>query len=134
MPYTLINKKLDLKKEIIAASYKDLIQKSLIKTMEEMKAEIDRGNKKTQRSIEVSADKKSELLITFLNECILFAKAHKEKYYKIQIEELSDTKIKGILKGHKVGEFDKEIHSVAYENLLQEYADDSYEVELVYEE
>lgn len=109
----------DIRLKITASSKKDLFQGAL-KGMTLIIAGrkiIKKGEQLIAKQIEVLSPEKNTLLVDFLNEVLAKTDIYHSVFPEIEIEELTERKIRGTIKGQKVKEFKEEIKAATYHGL-----------------
>lgn len=109
----------DIRLKITASSKKDLFQGAL-KGMALIIAGrkiIKKGEQLIAKQIEVLSPEKNTLLVDFLNEVLAKTDIYHSVFPEIEIEELTERKIRGTIKGQKVKEFKEEIKAATYHGL-----------------
>ncbi|MDD5760480.1 MAG: archease [Candidatus Pacebacteria bacterium] len=109
----------DIRLKITASSKKDLFQGAL-KGMALIIAgqeNIKKDEKSIKKQIKVSAPEENSLLVDFLNEVLALTDIYHSVFPEIEIKELTEQKIRGVIKGQKIEEFKEEIKAVTYYGL-----------------
>ena len=107
----------DIKLKIIASSKKELFKgalkgmASIINGQECLKEEV------IEKKIEILSLDEETLLVDFLNEVLAQTDIYNSVFSGIEIEEFTNQKIKGKIKGHKIERFKEEIKGVTYHGL-----------------
>ncbi len=84
-----------------------------------------------ERKIDLRSLDLETLFVDFLNEALYLADTHKELYFDMTINRLSDNGIEATLKGAEVNSFDRDIKAVTFHNLDIVYKDGKYVCEVV---
>ena len=70
------------------------------------------------RTVDVSAQSVDLLLVEFLSEALYLSDVYNEAYLDTDVEYISQTQVKALLKGVPIEGFDQEIKAVTYHELL----------------
>ncbi len=122
----------------------DFIIEAQGKNLEELFSETMRGmfetikprieNKKTiKRKIEVESMDLKALLVDFLSEALYQSDVNNETYVDAVFQELSNTKLKAVLRGKKIKSFAEEIKAVTHHGLKLEKTKDGWIAEVLFD-
>lgn len=64
--------------------------------------------------IELESPDTTSLLIDFLSEVLTMSQVHKAIFFNFEIDEITDCKISGMLRGLNVEVFDKDVKAITY--------------------
>ncbi|MFA5360689.1 MAG: archease [Candidatus Paceibacterota bacterium] len=109
----------DIRLKITASSKKDLFQGALkgMALIIAGRKNIKKGEQLIEKQIETLSPEKNTLLVDFLNEVLAKTDIYHSVFSEIEIEELTERKIRGTIKGQKVKEFKEEIKAATYHGL-----------------
>jgi SHS2 domain-containing protein len=113
MPYRLLEHTADLKFEVTAGSFEELIGEALL-AMTEWTRPVICNKGQVERPITVHAEDRTALLVDFLNEVLAFSQIYREAYRGIMLKRLTGTDIDGVLTGAETTGAGDEIKAVTY--------------------
>jgi len=92
------------------------------------------GCEESEREIEAGSHDCETLLVNFLSEALYLSDVNKEAYLDADISDISDCKIKGVLKGTPITNFGSgEIKAVTHHGLYIKQVDDGYIAEVIFD-
>ncbi len=114
--YEILPHTADLKIKVFGKTQEELFQNALLGMAEAIGAKNDK-EKLAKRNIATESQDINALLVDFLNEVLYLTQTNKEIYTKIDFDELSDRRLRGIIYGKKVDAFSEDIKAVTYHGL-----------------
>jgi len=140
MPYTILEHTADVRLLVEGRSLPELFSEALRGMMELLKPEgvsgessAAEGTAETNRRIAIASPSATALLVDFLNEALCLAYSHREMY-QVSFEEISEPRVRAVLRGRPVNSFGEDIKAVTYhEAEIRKNAAGNLETKLVFD-
>jgi len=112
--YSIIEHAADIKLKITASTKEGLFRGSLEGMAWIMVEDEDIEKESIEKRIEISALEENILLVDFLSEVLAQSDIYNSVFPEIEIEEFTEQKIIGKIKGKRIKRFKEEIKAVTY--------------------
>ncbi|MBI2625775.1 archease [Candidatus Parcubacteria bacterium] len=123
----------DLRARVFGVSLEDLFQNALAGFAHIIGAGISRGEP-IQHKFALESGSATNLLIDFLNEALYCSNVEKAIFDQVTFSELSESKLVGILRGHRVDRFAEDVKAVTYHGAeIRQDTAGKFAVELVFD-
>lgn len=139
MPYEVVEHIADLKIRVWGNSLENLFREAVLIMMKLIKTEPE-GTPTNERQIEIEAPDATALLVDFLSGVLALSQTHKEVYTEVKFNKFSPSansvqaRLKAVLRGRKVDEFDEDIKAVTYhEAEIQKNQEGKWQTFLVFD-
>lgn len=125
MPYRLLEHTADLRFEVIASSFPELLAEALRGMTEWTGPEWRDGA--VERPFRIEAHDRAALLVDLLNEALTLSQIHREAYDALSIHSISEEFVEGSFFGRAISGARDEIKAVTYHGAtVEERADGSW--------
>ena len=114
MGYRVVPHTGDYQIEVAGQTLAELFSSALAGLSDFLLARVPTENRPATRTVELSADNPTELLINFLSEALALSQTNKEIYTTVEFSKLDERQLSAKLIGCRVDKFDDEIKAVTY--------------------
>lgn len=131
MVYKVLEHTADLKIRITADSKPNLFKNS-VRAMFEAAGYQGQDQVKS-RTVQIESEDLLSLMVNFLSEALYLSEVNKEVYSDIEIEQFSDKKIEGKLRGKELENVETIIKGVTYHDLDISEQDDEWKATILFD-
>lgn len=122
----------DLKIHVTAKSRQELFREAL-QGMTDATGPVWKGESTTSRRIEVHSPDENSLLVDVLSEAVSLGDTFNESYTDLDIDELTDTSLRGQLRGASITRLSIEIKAVTHHGLNITRSNGMWEVSIIFD-
>ncbi|MBI2624023.1 archease [Candidatus Parcubacteria bacterium] len=131
--FEMLSHTADLRARVVGGSLEGLFQNALAGFAHIIGVGIPRG-RPIQKKFVLESGSTTNLLIDFLNEALYCSNVEKAIFDQVTFSELSENKLVGILRGHRVDGFAEDVKAVTYYGAeIRRDAAGNFTVELVFD-
>ncbi len=129
--FQVVDHKADIRVRIFGGDIEELLANSILALRRISEPETMKGD--AVADMEVSSIDLSSLLVDLLNEVLFLSRTRSESYSDIEFFEISDTSIKGRLKGSKVKGFGEDIKAATYHGVEVKEGKEGLEATVIFD-
>ena len=132
--FEILSHTADLKIKSFGKTEKELFSNMLLAMIESLQAEIEKTERKIQKSIKIKSSGFPTLLVDFLSEVLYLTQIDKAIFKDIKFDKFSKTELQARLFGQKVKRFNEDIKAVTYHGLnVHQKKDGSWEATVLFD-